>query len=141
MNYFYDTEHYYCRKNSDGDLKWFVKFPRDYLSILDLKRDIEIEYSDGEKELISIRKKKKISKKHLKKMEKKNFLYIGITRRRIWAQNTIEYVELPVEISDMYTSQDLIDSKNNNRPYKFLLRTYSILKQERYCRMQLLVNL
>ena len=42
---------------------------------MDLKRDIEIEFEDGEKELISIRKKKKISKKYLKKMEKKNFFY------------------------------------------------------------------
>ena len=49
-----------------------MKFPRDYLSILDLKRDIEIEYEDGETELISIRKRrKKYPKKHLKKMEKK----------------------------------------------------------------------
>ena len=36
-------------------------------------------------------------------------------------ENTSEYVELPVEISDMYTSQELIDSKNNNRPYKNLV--------------------
>ena len=42
-------------------------------------------------------------------MEKK-ILYNGITHRHIWSRNTLEYVELPVEISDMYTSQDVVET-------------------------------